>query len=732
MGDVGQTRSHRGMTSRRAARTALASLAAVAVSQAADRSWNTGNGTWVTPGAWSPAGVPGVNDTVRIGNLPGVQDTTVNAAGANFVPDAIEISDGMTLDTGGTEFVGFDLLVTISGGDSRFIVRPHAGVNEYDFIGEVHINPGATMELTNNVPIQLFWDSHSWGRIEGWGEVRVNSFTPFNNNGVINPASGGLRFEQGWPGNHPDFDLDGSAEFGQVWLDVPYSTLEITAGALTDPFDGVINMAPGALLTMHIEDDWQIASGGVLNAVGGDAIGASQINGDDLTFGGSMTIGDDGSLRILSDATVEATATHWLLPGSRLEYDGATTVNDGFFFAFSESTFDFDGQLTVRGGEFQTPSTDPADGVVNFNGSTIWNGSGPVEITGVARQMGSGFVNGPMVINADVFDMDGDGDTPWTVWNDLTINADGLQPDGSDTFDGVIDVAAAAGRLTVNIEPEHADFEMNGEMNLIGHPAVYHTRYAGDTLQLHGELNASGKVAVDAYVWAYEGAINIANADATLRLHGGCIIGVDCAISGAGEIRVAAGAPLKALFPNTDFGGVGLVNDGMMGVPGQTSVDRFEQTANGVWGIYLRGYEPEDNDHLQVTHGDATLDGKLEVDFFLFEPVVGDEFTILNVAGDLGGMFDENPSNIHEGRRYDWSVLYGRQSVRLRLQSITDCPLGDLDNDGDIDVDDLAVLLSRFGTVGGATWGMGDVDDDDDVDLQDLAYLIANYGKACD
>jgi len=711
----------------------ILSVAFAKPSLAVDKSWNAGNGNWTTAGNWSPMGVPGSNGVVRIGNLAGVQDSTVNGANAPFVPDAIEISDGMTLDTGGTEFVGFDLLVTIEGGDSRMIVRPHAGINQYDFMGEMHIGAGSTLELTNNVPIRLYPGSYSWGRIEGWGEVQVTSTTPFSNNGVINPGNGSLRFEQIWNGDLQPFDLDGTAEFGQVWLNVPYSILEITAGGLADPFDGVINLVPGALLTMNVEDGWQIASGGVLNAVGGVAIGASQINGDDLTFGGSMTIGDDGSLRVLSDATVEATATHWLLPGSRLEYDGTTNVNDGFFYVFSESTLDFDGPLTIRGGEFHTPTTDPADGVVNFNGSTTWNGSvGMVEIVGVARQMGNAFVSGPTVINAVAFDMDGDGDTLWTVWNDLTINADGLQPDGSDTFYGTINVANAnLGRLTVDIEPEHADFHMHGEMNLFGHPAVYHTRYAGDTLQLHGDLNVSGKVAVSAYIWAYEGALNVANASATLRLDGGCIIGLDCAISGDGEIRVAPGAPLSALFPHAEFGGVGLLNEGQMGVPGFANVDRFQQTANGAWRVYLRGYDAEDNDHLGVTGGDAILDGALEVELFQFMPVVGDEFTILTASGNVIGTFDNDPTTgCHDGQSYQWTVLYGAHTVTLRLESIELLP-GDMNCDcqvNGLDIQPFVFAVLDPGTFSSAFPGCdilhGDINADGGVNFDDCAPFV--------
>ncbi|MBI5865275.1 MAG: hypothetical protein HZB38_12345 [Planctomycetes bacterium] len=58
------------------------------------------------------------------------------------------------------------------------------------------------------------------------------------------------------------------------------------------------------------------------------------------------------------------------------------------------------------------------------------------------------------------------------------------------------------------------------------------------------------------------------------------------------------------------------------------------------------------------------------------------------------------------------------------------CP-GDLDNNGVVDIADLAILLSNFGTPGGATAEMGDSDGDGDIDLQDLATMLNRFGSAC-
>lgn len=56
---------------------------------------------------------------------------------------------------------------------------------------------------------------------------------------------------------------------------------------------------------------------------------------------------------------------------------------------------------------------------------------------------------------------------------------------------------------------------------------------------------------------------------------------------------------------------------------------------------------------------------------------------------------------------------------------------GDLDHDLDVDIADLAQLLSNFGQQSGATPEDGDLDDDQDVDLADLTVELSNFGRQC-
>jgi hypothetical protein len=65
------------------------------------------------------------------------------------------------------------------------------------------------------------------------------------------------------------------------------------------------------------------------------------------------------------------------------------------------------------------------------------------------------------------------------------------------------------------------------------------------------------------------------------------------------------------------------------------------------------------------------------------------------------------------------------------IGNVCDCP-GDLDCDNDVNINDLADLLSNYGLTAGATYAQGDLDDDGDVELDDLGALLGVYGTGCD
>jgi hypothetical protein len=53
---------------------------------------------------------------------------------------------------------------------------------------------------------------------------------------------------------------------------------------------------------------------------------------------------------------------------------------------------------------------------------------------------------------------------------------------------------------------------------------------------------------------------------------------------------------------------------------------------------------------------------------------------------------------------------------------------GDADSDGEVDVNDLSIVLANFGKTSGMWWATGDFTGDGTVDINDLTEVLANFG----
>lgn len=79
-------------------------------------------------------------------------------------------------------------------------------------------------------------------------------------------------------------------------------------------------------------------------------------------------------------------------------------------------------------------------------------------------------------------------------------------------------------------------------------------------------------------------------------------------------------------------------------------------------------------------------------------------------------------SGVDPGTAITGTLDFARVGVGYQI-----CP-GDIDDDLDVDLTDLSLLLSVYGSVGS---NPADLDCDDDVDLTDLSMLLAHYGGNC-
>lgn len=111
--------------------------------------------------------------------------------------------------------------------------------------------------------------------------------------------------------------------------------------------------------------------------------------------------------------------------------------------------------------------------------------------------------------------------------------------------------------------------------------------------------------------------------------------------------------------------------------------------------------------------------------------VIAKEGDAANAGGTLG-FHNGWPAmnNFRQGvlSTYNYSSPDGRSDTHYIC---TGWLTADLDSDNDVDLSDLAELLSNYGETSGMTYFDGDLDGDEDVDLSDLAELLAAYGTDC-
>jgi hypothetical protein len=670
-----------------AAAALLAAVGLALPASAAEWWWNAGSGGWNNPANWLPNSVPNLSapfgQDIRIGNLAVAHNATVlldfpTGQGAMSYGD-MALTNGVTLDTNGREMASVSGVTTLSGANTRVIARPSTGINPFDVnVAEFRLNTGTQLILADNAGVQAGYIS-SFGLISGRGTLYMGGngagFSLENHGTIAGAGNGGLVFQSG-PASR--LDLDGFHGFGQLDLASPFSELTFLGDQLHDFFSGTITMGSGSLLRMNMSNGWTADGDSTINVASSVFGAAAQIDGGHFTFAGDLNIGGShGHLRVLADTTFHVAADVFLGTSDRLEFDGNTSIDGGLYNLSKAARIDFDGQTQIGGGTFNLVGDTPAQGAVNFNGSTTW--SGTATINGFARQVGDAMVSTPTTINATVFDMDGNNDAAWTINHGLTVNTQAIEQ-GSQQFDGTFNMnAGAVGRLTMNLADPDAAWTMSGTMNLAGFGALTTTRVAGSRMIVTGDLNMGSGIAQITADTSMQGASVIISGGGTLRMRGSTTVDTGTSFSGTGVLHNGLGGAMM-LNSGASLSQVGLTNSGILRVgdasAGIASVDRFASTAEAAWSVDIGGYLAGANHDLLLVTGEGTaVNGLLTISLLDgFVPQIGDEFTILSSLGLVSGAFVNDPVTLSGGLTYDWTILYNPNSVVLRLDSIVPAP----------------------------------------------------------
>lgn len=160
-------------------------------------------------------------------------------------------------------------------------------------------------------------------------------------------------------------------------------------------------------------------------------------------------------------------------------------------------------------------------------------------------------------------------------------------------------------------------------------------------------------------------------------------------------------------------------------------VGNYVQGVDATLELEIRGPVQGDDYDLLAVSGDAVLAGRLEIVFINgFEPVLGDVFEVLKAATIAGEFDDVSVTSLPANLNLD--VIYGAGAVTLETVG----PPGDLTADGQVDLDDSALLTGCMGGPNVTTpppgcdaedFGNADLDGDGDVDMEDIALLTIYF-----
>jgi hypothetical protein len=432
---------------------------------------------------------------------------------------------------------------------------------------------------------------------------------------------------------------------------------------------------------------------------------------------------DVGGMRITSDLspftltmrdfTIAPNRVATLIGSQKLLLDGAEIVNEGTFLIESPNGgIGATGSGLKRVSNVGTLIKQPSStGVSQFSCSFANSGT----VTVLAGQLES-----PLCDNVSNAQLDGG---IWEAMNGSTIILGGhITPLGDPilTNDATVRLSGAGAALLNFPNGQSEDFQVDGRFEL----------YDGATFSLDGEYENNG--------------VTIVGPGSTLTVK---TLDNDGAMIVNGTLNFTD----TALIESGCTGGTGTVNGSTVTnnacldpgeSPGMLTVNAdIVNTATASLLIELAGPTPGSEHDLLFVNGDVSLDGMLDVSLLDdFMPGASDEFTILS-ANTLSGTFTNAPADSNGFGMLDLpqgtlTIEYTANSVRLVDFRIT----GDLDGDGDVDLDDYAMFAPCLAgpnvDVSGAPTGCSesefnaaDLNGDGAVDAADYAIFAQSLAS---
>ena len=680
---------------------------------------DTNDGNWNSVFSWSPAGSPGAANPVIIGTVAGTE-------GARITVDTIEAAQSLQvlqgalvrIETSGG-LLAVDGVTTIGGAHnglgSRIVVQSNAGTHFQT--DQLVVEMSGLFSSTNRANINIL----DRIQIDPGGVVDANGTVHFFddvgaaliNNGILRSRPNGLVLNQlgnsrvdldGTTGNGVIRVLQGNGFFGQ-------DELIVNGTELHDDFSGTIELQTASILEMNLANGW-VTDSNSLMIVEGNGINS---DGDAIIRGSDWRM--EGTL-ILTDG--------FLNPGQPVEIQSATTIADSAHIELELDNFlDFAAPTTIEGGTFVTPSNSELDASVRLFAPTTW--SGVTNVFGVLEHYGNAIVNLPATINAEKIDLDGDGVNFWNLSSRLTINASMIDLNNN-VFNGDVEIDGILGLFQLNLDSGEP-WNLAGEFFIHNPLPIPTTRVSGTPIEIGGDvyvLSRGVRFTADT-LWQASSHLEFDQPNSSLILNAESRIDASASIVGAGTL-INGNEGSMLLDDGFFHDQIALINQGFLQIgegAGIGTVPAFSNEPSGNFRFEIGGpVAGSEFDQFVVTDQVAELDGRMTVKLIDgFEPVIGDEFTVLSAPMGINGAFTNSPVSIVDQNGYSWEVLHNPFDVTVRMVSIeNNVFLGDINQDGFVNLLDVMPFTTLV-TSGGYDI-RADANCDGVIDLLDVTPFV--------